>query len=105
MECSQVSASEVPERALTRPGVVFHVLEQLSHPFPGAEPVYQVDQVQVGQLAVETLHLDVEVGDGGICYLQVYGGLDGTSPRWQVAVVLLSKIYVFQRLFMTFLHN
>ena len=76
--------------SLTRSGMVFDILEHRPNSFSRAQPVDQVDQVEVWQLAVEALHLDVEVSHGGFRDLQVNGGLNGASPCRQVPVILLA---------------
>jgi hypothetical protein len=41
--------------------MVLHILKHLSHALSNAESVDEVDEVEIGQLTIESLHLDVEV--------------------------------------------
>lgn len=64
----------------SRPWVVLHALEHLTHALADTQPVDQVDEVEVGQLAVQALHLHVEVRHLGRRELQVDGSLDRAGP-------------------------
>ena len=55
--------------SLTRPRMVFDILEHLPNSFSRAQPVDQVDQVEVRKLAIKALDLEVEVSHGGVCDL------------------------------------
>jgi hypothetical protein len=47
--------------AYTWSRMVLHILKHLSHALSNAESVDEVDEVEIGQLTIESLHLDVEV--------------------------------------------
>ena len=64
--------------------VIHLVVQSRRHVFSPTEPDGQVEEVQVGQLAVETLQLEVEVADLLAWQLQVDGRLDGPAASWQI---------------------
>ena len=60
------------------------MVQSRRHVFSPTEPDSQVEEVQVGQLAVETLQLEVEVADLLTWQLQVDGRLDGPAASWKI---------------------
>jgi hypothetical protein len=49
-----------------------------------AQPDGQVEQIQVGQLAVQPFQLQVEMANILTRQLQINGRLNRPTPRWQV---------------------
>ena len=68
-------------------GVILPLVEHAAHPLPAHQPRHQVHQVQVGQLPVQSLQLEVDVGRELGGELQVDGGLDAAGAGGEVAGV------------------
>ena len=67
--------------------MIFDALEHLVNSFSHAEPVDQVDQIQVRQLPVQAVDLDVDVADLLGRDFQVDGGLDGSRSGLEISVI------------------
>ena len=67
--------------------MIFDALEHLVNSFSHAEPVDQVDQIQVRQLPVQAVDLDVDVADLLGRDFQVDSSLDGSRSGLEISVI------------------